>query len=420
MSVYIIRPKTSVAESLDLASKKFTTESRQPQVEEVVDFWQENTVYKQIERWLEKANASNQVSIYPHYYGITGATVVEMPDDEAEMMRQELPTASILRDRPIKLIQPLRRKSIQQLSREHTLSHMTPARNLGDRNLPKWHLEHINLIQRRAEGYQLNGEKITVAVLDTGIDSRHQEFQGRVSQSYKMNDDGTIEELRVPQNNDTDGHGTHIAGLICGRNIGVAPNTKLIDCLLLPQGIGKLSNLVFWLGWLGLKEQANVNIANISAGIPEYFPLIQELISTLLLIGILPVCAVGNDGFNNHISPGNCKNSLSVGATDSNRQLAFFSGNGRLNINNQLYDVPYLVAPGVEVCSSVPHGGYEALDGTSMATAIASGVAALTLQNNLNNNNNITVGSLINQLRSNCMDLRKERERQGAGLIQVP
>ena len=113
MSVYIIRPKsTLIARSLELASKKFTPESRKAQVAEVVNFWHENPVYQQIEDWLEDAqNETSQVAKYPDYSGITGASVVEMTDEEAERMRQELPNALILRDQPIELIQPQQRNT---------------------------------------------------------------------------------------------------------------------------------------------------------------------------------------------------------------------------------------------------------------------------------------------------------------------
>lgn len=81
MSVYIIRPKaTSVARSLKLQSRKFTAESRPGQVKEVVDFWEEDPVHREIEHWLEDAES---VSKHPTYSGITGAAIVEMSDEEA-------------------------------------------------------------------------------------------------------------------------------------------------------------------------------------------------------------------------------------------------------------------------------------------------------------------------------------------------
>ena len=398
MSVYIIRPKaTSVARSLKLASKKFTPESRQAQVAEVVNFWQENPVHQEIEDWLEDAqNATSQVSKHPDYSGITGASIVEIPDDEAERMREELPNALILRDQPIELIEPQRNANTKD---ELTADEL-------------WHLDAIALNKARQNGFTGTGKNITIAVLDTGIDSTHPELQGKVTESYSFND--RSKQIQSISSQDTNGHGTHVAGLICGKQVGVAPETKLIDAVLIPRGTGKLSNLILWLDWLALR--ADVNIANISAGIPRYFDEISDLIDTLLAVGILPVCAIGNDGFNNHIAPANCKNSLSVGAVNSNNQVASFSGNATMSVNKQLYNVPYLVAPGEGVYSSVQGGGYEAWDGTSMAAPIVSGVAALILEKY---SKQITVESLIDGLLTNCQDLGHDRERQGKGLIQV-
>ena len=398
MSVYIIRPKaTSVARSLKLASRKFTPESRQAQVAEVVNFWQENPVHQEIEDWLEDAqNATSQVSKHPDYSGITGASIVEMPDDEAQRMREELPNALILRDQPIKLIQPQ--------GNGNTKDELT-ADEL-------WHLDAIALNIARQNGFTGTGKSITIAVLDTGIDSTHPELQGKVTESYSFND--RSKQIQSISSQDTNGHGTHVAGLICGKQVGVAPETKLINAVLIPRGTGNLSDLILWLDWLALR--ADVNIANISAGIPRYFDEISDLIDTLLAVGILPVCAIGNDGFNNHIAPANCKNSLSVGAVNSNNQVASFSGNATMSVNKQLYNVPYLVAPGEGVYSSVQGGGYEAWDGTSMAAPIVSGVAALILEKY---SKQITVESLIDGLLTNCQDLGHDRERQGKGLIQV-
>ncbi|MEH2239716.1 S8 family peptidase [Nostoc sp.] len=399
MSVYIIRPKaTSVTRSLELASKKFTPESREAQVAEVVNFWHENPVYQQIENWLEDAqNDTRQVAKYPDYSGITGVSVVEMPDEEAQRIREELPNALILRDQLIELIQPQQRNTDtkDELTRDEL-----------------WHLDAIALNIARQNGFTGTGKNITIAVLDTGIDSTHPELQGRVTESYSFND--RSKQIQSTSSQDTNGHGTHVAGLICGKQVGVAPETKLIDGVLIPRGTGNLSNFVMWLDWLALR--VDVNIANISAGLPTYADEMSDVIDTLLAVGILPVCAVGNNGRNNTRTPANCRSSISVGATNFNSKVASFSGSGRISVNNHSYDVPYLVAPGEGVYSSVQGGGYEAWDGTSMATPIVSGVAALILEKY---SKQIPVLDLIDGLLTSCQDLGHDKERQGKGLIQV-
>jgi subtilisin family serine protease len=86
-----------------------------------------------------------------------------------------------------------------------------------------------------------------------------------------------------------------------------------------------------------------------------------------------------------------------------------------MEANNHRYHVPDLVAPGEGVYSSVVGGGYEAWDGTSMATPIVSAVAALVLERHPN----ITLGQLEEELLTTCRDLKLADDRQGKGLIQV-
>ena len=400
MSIYIVRPKTeSVARSLNLSSRKFTPESRQTQVEEVVNFWQENKTYRTINQWIEEATSreENQILKYPIYSGITGVNIVEMPDEEAERMRQELPSALIVLDQPIEIILP--DINVADVKGEVTADEL-------------WHLEAIGLETARKQGFTGKGKNITIAVLDTGIDSTHPELRGKVAECHGFNPRN--QQIQLIPSQDTDGHGTHVAGLICGQQVGVAPEVSLISSLMLPNRRGNLSDLYLWLDWLGTRQ--DVKIANISAGTSVYLDDISDLIDTLLAVGILPVCAVGNDGINKTNAPANCRGALSIGSANSDGQVSWFSGSGRLSINNHIYDVPYLVAPGEKVFSAIPGGSYKPKNGTSMATPIVSGVAALILEKYASQ---ITVGRLIDALLSTCKDLGQDANRQGKGLVQV-
>ncbi|MBO3463064.1 S8 family serine peptidase [Aetokthonos hydrillicola Thurmond2011] len=395
MTVYIIRPKaTSVTRSLTLTSRTFSAESRTAQVEEVVDFWQQDPVYREIEHWLQ--DAENTLK-YPLYSGITGASIVEMPDEEAVQLQRDLPGVSVLRDQPIELIQPHRNSD-------------NPRDEVNAADL--WHLDAIALKEARQNGFSGTGKNITVAVFDTGIDDSHSELQGKVVESYSLNN--RTQQIQLLPSQDTDGHGTHVAGLICGEQVGVAPETKLINCVVIPQKTGSLAGLVLWLDWVATRQ--DVSIVNMSLGFPKYVDYISDWIDTLLAVGILPVCAIGNEGINKTRTPGNCRSALSVGAGNSDGRVAAFSGSGMISVDNHLYNVPYLIAPGEQVYSSVQGGGYEAWDGTSMATPIVSGVAALILEKY---DKQITVGSLFDALLSSCQDLGQYKERQGRGLVQV-
>ena len=107
---------------------------------------------------------------------------------------------------------------------------------------------------------------------------------------------------------------------------------------------------------------------------------------------------------------------MSVGAINRQNKIAAFSGNTTIINNNQSYHVPYVVAPGKSVYSSVMGGGYEAWDGTSMATPIVSGIAALILEKY---NKNLSVLNLLDEILITCKDLGVDKERQGQGLVQI-
>ncbi|MBE9235607.1 S8 family peptidase [Anabaena aphanizomenioides LEGE 00250] len=424
MGVYIIRPKTtSVARSLKLASRKFTAESRPSQVAEVVNFWQQDPVYQEINSYLDpfyldpfcgsggviremisSSKDADTLMEYQNRISITGTKIVDIPDQEIDKVRQDLPNALILRDFPIGLIQP-----------ERNLTGKKDTINVDD----LWHLEAISLITARQQGFTGTGKGITVAVLDSGIDANHPEIKDKIIESYRLNP--RTQEIQTVPFEDTVGHGTHVAGLICGNQVGVAPEAQIINSIMFPNGVCNLSDWISWFNWLAL--QPEINIVNISAGelsLPAgYFELFNSLIDDLIAVGLLPICAVGNEGFNRSRTPGNCKGSLSVGAINNKNKVAYFSGNTTITITNdsQSYNVPYVVAPGESVYSSVLGGGYEAWNGTSMATPIVSGVAALVLEKY---NKNISVLNLLDEILTNCKDLGLDKERQGKGLVQVP
>ena len=103
----------------------------------------------------------------------------------------------------------------------------------------------------------------------------------------------------------------------------------------------------------------------------DFIPIIQILRSQ----NVLPIIAVGNENAGTSRSPGNYPDVLSVGAHDKNRTVAPFSSSQRFKRDNEPI-VPDLVAPGVDVISARPGGGYQSMDGSSMATPHVAGLAA--------------------------------------------
>lgn len=394
-STYLIRPEESQAiQTLNLATKNFLPQNREQQIQDLLRIRNENPLRKELNRWLQ--DHPQQVRMLPNpepTRNITGTTLLKTTPEQAEQIKKDLPGLHISKDQTIKLIQPL--------------SSSAKKSHLKDEDL--WHFHAIGLNPSRS-GRPL-GRNTTVAVLDTGINDRHPEIQNKIKQSYSL-DPRTLKLETVPIH-DAQGHGTHVAGLLCGRQVGIAPATNLISCAILPNGKGEISHFVRMLETLS--EEPDIDIINISAGIIGYSSHLNTMIDELMAVGLLPVCAIGNEGRNSTCSPGNCRQALSVGAIGENRKIAAFSSSGTIVQDSHQYTVPSLVAPGDNVYSCVHTGGYEAWSGTSMAAPIVSGVAATLLEQYPK----ISVLEMKDALLSSCQKLSESPLRQGEGLLQA-
>ncbi len=244
--------------------------------------------------------------------------------------------------------------------------------------LDTWHLDKIDVTAPRAHG--LVGRGVRVGVLDTGIDPSHPEFAGKDVQFQEFDSEG---HPVASVAHDTATHGTHVCGLVAGRNCGVAPEASLaVAAVLTSGGSGTFAQILAGLDWLIRTDFANddVKVLSASLGTDGYNGnFLNPLLSAFHAPGLLMVAAIGNSGFlgqNHHGSPGDYDFVLGIGASDRSDAVAAFSDWGTQGAVVK----PDLCAPGVGVVSSVPGGGYVAMSGTSMATPIVSGAAALLIQ----------------------------------------
>jgi len=226
------------------------------------------------------------------------------------------------------------------------------------------------------------GTEIPVAILDTGIDTSHPEFSGRILKCHS-------EITKLDTCVDGNGHGTHTAGIAAaaGANLqakGVAPSASLyIDQVLGPTGSGTLSGVIAGIDWARINGAKVISmslgtspISTTQPNCDTAFPSLTSAVNNAVAAGVSVVAAAGNAGVNGVGAPGCISSTIAVGAVNSSNKIASFSSRGGPLADHGI------VAPGVNIYSSVPLGGYTSLSGTSMATPHVAGTIALMLKSN--------------------------------------
>ncbi|MCI0386722.1 S8 family serine peptidase [Streptomyces sp. CNQ085] len=237
-----------------------------------------------------------------------------------------------------------------------------------------------------------DGEGVTIAVLDTGIDAAHPDFAGRIAAEKNFS---ASEDTR-----DRHGHGTHVASIAAGsgakskgRYKGVAPGAKLLNAKVLDDdGYGSDSGIIAGMEWAVAQGAEVVNLSLGGFDTPGIDPMEDAVNRLSRDSGALFVVAAGNDGpgASSISSPGSADAALTVGAVDKRDALAHFSSVGPRTGDGAVK--PDLTAPGVDIGAAAARGslveqegdpvadGYVSISGTSMATPHIAGAAALLAQ----------------------------------------
>ncbi len=265
--------------------------------------------------------------------------------------------------------------------------------SVTDNKTSAWGVEAIGAMSVWG-AYDVRGEGVKVAVLDTGIDASHPDLIDSFDDRYYVEFDRDGNAIyRAPR--DTHTHGTHCAGTIAGGNasgqwIGVAPEATLMAGTVLPRGQGSDFQILAGMQWA---IDNGADIISMSLGSLSFDPRVLDVYTRMVIsanqLGIPVVVAIGNDGSQTSGSPGNDYFSYTVGATDPLDRVAGFSGGRTQYIDSSqyinkkylplVYSKPDISAPGVGVLSSIPRGKYEAYNGSSMATPHVAGALALLL-----------------------------------------
>lgn len=231
----------------------------------------------------------------------------------------------------------------------------------------------LDRIDQRARplNFQFNdqnrvGTGVHVYVLDTGIRSTHGEFVGRIGNGFTAINDGRGAE-------DCNDHGSHVASIIGGSNVGVARGVTLHAVRVLGcTGSGSISGIVAGMDFArtDCATKPGPCVANLSLGGGASTAL-DNAVNNAINAGVTVVVAAGNENQNAcNVSPARVTNAITVGATSpSTDARASFSNFG------SCLDI---FAPGVGIpgAASTSDGAYVAFDGTSQAAPHVAGVVA--------------------------------------------
>jgi subtilisin family serine protease len=239
----------------------------------------------------------------------------------------------------------------------------------------------------------IGSRKVTVAVIDTGVDWNHPDLVKNLYTNTKeipgngIDDDnnGFIDDVHgwsfsSKSNNSADDHdhGTHCAGTIGaeGNNslgvVGVNWEVSILPVKFLDAtGGGTLADAIEAINYA---RKMKVQVMSNSWGGGSFSQALKDAIDETKKEGILFVAAAGNDSNNNDSHPSypatyDSDNIISVAATDNLDQIAGFSNFGAKSV--------HVAAPGVKIFSTIRDGKYGAKSGTSMATPHVAGIAAL-------------------------------------------
>jgi len=244
-----------------------------------------------------------------------------------------------------------------------------------DGNGDPWGLDRIDATSGldKSYTYALTGAGVTAYIIDTGIQTSHNEFGGRASGGYSAINDGggTV---------DCNGHGTHVSGTVGGATYGVAKGVQLVAVRVLDcSGSGSTAGVIAGIDWVTANRVLPA-VANMSLGGGASTSL-DQAVTKSINSGVAYAIAAGNGNFAGiaqdacNYSPARVSAAMTIGATTKTDAKTSWSNYGNC--------VDWF-APGNGI-KSAWIGSVDAtntISGTSMATPHTTGVAALYLETN--------------------------------------
>lgn len=269
-----------------------------------------------------------------------------------------------------------------------------------------WNLKMISADKAQKEAESFNND-VVVAIIDSGVDGNHP----AIKNNYRGNDEklkryswyNVVTEKTGDKEEPYDdrGHGTHVCGTILGQRenslLGVCPSAKWMAVKVFDSNgetdNAKLLKAGEWI--MGPKDEKGIphpemapKVVNNSWGGNSTDGFYQDMVKKWRVAGIFPVFSAGNvtqfngGGDNSIGTPASYPEAYAVGAIRQDEIVAKFSLRGKSNYTENFK--PDIVAPGVNILSSIPGGKYTIYTGTSMASPHVTGVVCLMLKANPN------------------------------------
>jgi Subtilase family len=265
-----------------------------------------------------------------------------------------------------------------QIPTVKSYSSSVAGKSFSDNRRYTWAMQACGLTHSK-----YNGEGARIAILDTGIDLLHPDWQYRTF-SYRSFLNSSIQ--------DEHGHGTQCAGVAAGQSVdaeqprfGAAPKAELyIAKVLEKDGTGPDSAILAGVDWALGKA---CHLVSLSVGVQSAEltcdPVYEAVARRCLKAGMLFMAAAGNDSLRPQTlrpvcRPASCPSIFAVGAVDRHLRIARFSN----STGAPGYAQVDAVAPGVEIYTTTAGAlRYGRFSGTSMATPLCAGIAAVIVQN---------------------------------------
>lgn len=267
------------------------------------------------------------------------------------------------------------------------------------------------------------GEGVTVCIIDTGIDSDHPDFAGRIGLTKDFSGKGSVE--------DGHGHGTHVASTVAGtgaasngKYMGVAPAASIMVAKVLSDaGGGRMSDVMAGVEWAVQSGADVLNLSLGSDGNSDGKDALSTMVNAAVDAGKVVVVAAGNagPGANTVGSPGAAEKPITVGASTDADGMANFSSRGPTADGRVKPDIS---APGTKIIAARATGtsmgqavddNYTSAQGTSMATPHVAGLCALMLKANPR----LTPAQVKGILRDTSINLNLDANIQGQGRVDA-